>query len=78
MVLGFDDADIRAYLNGTSPYFGAIVGRVANRIANATFELDGVMYDLYVNDGNNTLHGGKVGEAGDGWVGGQTGGGERW
>lgn len=40
------------------PYFGGIVGRVANRIQNATFTLDGVTYQLGANDRGNTLHGG--------------------
>lgn len=44
--------------DGTSPYMGAIVGRVANRIANATFELDGQRYQLAPNNGPNCLHGG--------------------
>lgn len=43
--------------NGTSPYMGAIVGRVANRIAGARFELDGKTYTLNANNGPNTLHG---------------------
>lgn len=47
--------------NGTSPYFGCVVGRVANRIANAMFTLNGVKYSLPANDGPNTLHGGEKG-----------------
>ena len=38
-------------------YFGALVGRVANRIAGARFVLDGTEYKLYPNDGKNSLHG---------------------
>jgi aldose 1-epimerase len=43
------------------PYFGAIVGRYANRIANGTFALEGQTYTLPRNDGPNTLHGGTKG-----------------
>jgi aldose 1-epimerase len=58
IVLGHDDFD--GYLVNP-PYFGAIVGRYANRIANGTFTLDGVKYTLPKNDGQNTLHGGLIG-----------------
>ncbi|ANX00782.1 galactose mutarotase [Thermoclostridium stercorarium] len=44
-----------------SPYFGAIIGRHANRIENAVFELNGKEYRLAKNDGNNHLHGGIKG-----------------
>ena len=44
-----------------SPYFGAIVGRVANRIKDATFTLDGKQYKLNANDAPHHLHGGKKG-----------------
>lgn len=40
---------------------GAIVGRVANRIANGAFELDGKKYSLAKNNGENSLHGGLKG-----------------
>ena len=43
---------------GNSPYFGGIVGRVANRLANGTFNLDGQTYTTDKNDHGNTLHGG--------------------
>lgn len=42
-------------------YMGAIVGRVANRIGNAAFELNGKIYNLAANNGKNSLHGGTVG-----------------
>jgi aldose 1-epimerase len=58
VVLGFDD--LRGYLAG-HPYFGATVGRVANRIAKGKFTLDGKEYTLAVNDPPNTLHGGLKG-----------------
>lgn len=44
-----------------APYFGVVVGRVANRIAGATFDLDGRRYPLAPNDGRNQLHGGPGG-----------------
>jgi aldose 1-epimerase len=53
--LGFDG--LEGYL-GTHPYFGAIIGRYANRIAKARFTLDGVEYGLAANNNDNTLHGG--------------------
>ncbi|KAI4375283.1 hypothetical protein MLD38_013171 [Melastoma candidum] len=58
VVLGFDSAF--EYKNDTS-YFGSIVGRVANRIANARFKLNGVLYKLVPNEGKNMLHGGPKG-----------------
>ncbi|MEO7033456.1 MAG: aldose epimerase family protein [Polyangiaceae bacterium] len=45
----------------SSPYFGAIIGRVANRIADAKFELEGKTYHLAANNGVNSLHGGNKG-----------------
>jgi len=58
VVLGFDCLD--DYLAG-HPYFGAIVGRYANRIANGTFNLDGCRYKLAANNDHNHLHGGITG-----------------
>jgi aldose 1-epimerase len=58
VVLGFESPE--GYRQG-SPYFGATVGRVANRIRNARFELEGKEYDLAANDGENHLHGGVKG-----------------
>jgi galactose mutarotase-like enzyme len=46
---------------GNKPYFGALIGRFANRIANGRFTLDGNVFQLSVNEGRNTLHGGKRG-----------------
>jgi aldose 1-epimerase len=58
VVLGFDD--LHGYQE-KSPYFGAVVGRVANRIADARFELNGRIYTLSANEKPNSLHGGKRG-----------------
>jgi aldose 1-epimerase len=58
VVLGYDD--LAGYLS-SSPYFGAIVGRYANRIAGGQFTLNGVTYTLAQNDGPNHLHGGVEG-----------------
>ena len=58
IVLGFDSLD--AYLS-PHPYFGAIIGRYANRIANARFSLGGVEHHLAANDGRHHLHGGVTG-----------------
>jgi aldose 1-epimerase len=58
VVLGFDD--LQGYL-GNNPFFGALVGRYANRIAHGRFNLDGVEYKLALNDGPNSLHGGLKG-----------------
>jgi aldose 1-epimerase len=58
IVLGFDNLD--QYLGDTS-YFGAVVGRYGNRIAGGRFTLDGTVYQLTLNDGPNTLHGGLRG-----------------
>lgn len=58
VVLGFDSLD--GYL-GDNPYFGALVGRYANRIGHARFTLDGVLYKVPKNDGDNCLHGGLRG-----------------
>jgi aldose 1-epimerase len=55
VLLGFDQADM--ILRAGS--FGATLGRYANRIAKGRFTLDGETYELSVNDGENTLHGGK-------------------
>ncbi|POX53785.1 galactose-1-epimerase [Streptomyces sp. Ru71] len=56
--LGFDSLD--DYV-ASSPYFGALIGRYGNRIAKGRFTLDGKTYQLSVNDGDNSLHGGAKG-----------------
>lgn len=58
IVLGFDS--IEEYIQH-SPYFGAVVGRVAGRIKGAQFELDGKVYNLEKNENRNHLHGGIKG-----------------
>ncbi|MCQ2524803.1 MAG: galactose mutarotase [Lachnospiraceae bacterium] len=51
--LGFDNV---ADYEVNSSFFGAVIGPSANRIADASFEIDGVKYDIPVNDGKNNLH----------------------
>lgn len=57
--LGMESVD--AYVNSAEPYFGATIGRYGNRIAKGKFTLDGKEYSLFLNNGPNTLHGGKKG-----------------
>ncbi len=65
IVLGFPTLD--DYVTKNSPeagggvYFGALVGRYANRIAKGTFTLDGTTYHVPINNNGNSLHGGTVG-----------------
>ena len=56
VALGYDSLD--GYIKNNSPYFGAIIGRYANRIGKASFPLDGETYTLAANNGPNHLHGG--------------------
>ncbi|MFC9165106.1 aldose epimerase family protein [Streptomyces fungicidicus] len=56
--LGFDT--VAEYV-ASSPYFGALIGRYGNRIDQGRFTLDGTPYQLSVNDGENSLHGGSQG-----------------
>lgn len=58
VVLGYDS--LEAYTSN-NPYFGALIGRYGNRIAKGKFSLDGIQYQLNVNDGSNHLHGGAKG-----------------
>ena len=59
VVLGYDS--LAGFLQTGNPYFGCLVGRYANRIANAKFTLDGKEYTLAPNNDGNTLHGGIKG-----------------
>ncbi len=59
VVLGY--ADLAGYVSDDDPFLGALIGRYGNRIAGGTFELDGQTYQLPLNDGPNTLHGGPTG-----------------
>jgi aldose 1-epimerase len=59
VVLGFED--LAGYESDDDPYFGSLIGRYGNRIAGGTFDLDGETYQLPLNDGPNTLHGGPTG-----------------
>jgi aldose 1-epimerase len=66
VTLGFPDLEGYTMGRGDPPtpnpaYFGAIIGRYGNRIGNATFTLDGTAYQLDVNNGPNSLHGGFAG-----------------
>lgn len=59
VVLGHPN--IEDYINSEEPYFGAVCGRTGNRIAKGKFTLEGVDYQLAVNNGPNSLHGGIKG-----------------
>lgn len=59
VALGY--ASLKGYLGAADPFFGATVGRFANRIAKGRFTLDGHTYQLTINDGPNSLHGGVRG-----------------
>lgn len=59
VVLGFDK--LEPYKDGTSPYFGVVVGRVANRIEGGRFKVGGEEYQVSLNEKGNCLHGGACG-----------------
>ncbi|OKS84959.1 Aldose 1-epimerase [Mucilaginibacter polytrichastri] len=59
VILGYDS--LKSYQKPREPYFGAIIGRYGNRIAKGKFSIDGKAYQLDINDGVNTLHGGFKG-----------------
>jgi len=70
VVLGMDSVD--GYVKGV-PYFGAVVGRYGNRIAKGQFTLEGKQYKVTVNDGENSLHGGRKGFDKQAWKARETG-----
>jgi aldose 1-epimerase len=59
VILGYDS--LAGYLQKSNPYFGALVGRYANRISHGAFAIDGKTYTLALNNNGNTLHGGIKG-----------------
>lgn len=59
VIVGHDD--VNNFAESGEPFFGATIGRYGNRIKNGQFTLDGKKYELDVNNGPNTLHGGKGG-----------------
>lgn len=59
VILGYDS--LSGYLQKSNPFFGALVGRYANRISHGQFTIDGKQYTLALNDHGNTLHGGLKG-----------------
>jgi aldose 1-epimerase len=59
VVLGYDS--LEHYITKPEAFFGAIIGRYGNRIAKGKFELDGNAYQLPINNGVNSLHGGPNG-----------------
>lgn len=59
VVVGFNS--VEGYEKSTEPYYGGTIGRYGNRIAKGKFTLDGKQYQLSINNGVNTLHGGKKG-----------------
>ncbi|WP_410478380.1 aldose epimerase family protein [Pedobacter agri] len=65
VVVGFKS--VGDYEISAEPYFGATIGRFGNRIAKGKFTLDGKQYQLFTNNGQNTLHGGKKGYQGVVW-----------
>ena len=64
VLLGYSSFD--GWANNSS-FFGVTVGRYANRIGGAKFTIEGNEYSLYKNDGDSTLHGGRVGFASQVW-----------
>ncbi len=65
MILGYENP--RDYVTDNN-YLGAIVGRVANRIGAARFDMENVRYELDANEGRNSLHGGRAGLSYQNWA----------
>lgn len=65
VVLGYDK--LESYQKEGEPFFGALIGRYGNRIGEGKFTLDDKTYQLELNDGVNSLHGGKNGFFGKVW-----------
>lgn len=63
IVCGFEKLEtyLREDYLGSYPYFGAIIGRFGNRIAKGKLQIEGVNYEMAINNGPNHLHGGKIG-----------------
>jgi aldose 1-epimerase len=59
VVEGFDS--VSGFETSKEPYYGALIGRFGNRIAKGKFTLEGKQYSLFLNNGQNALHGGKPG-----------------
>ncbi|XP_076662937.1 galactose mutarotase isoform X2 [Andrena cerasifolii] len=66
IVLGFDN--VQGYTSASNPYFGATIGRVANRIGKGEFILNGIKYHVTRNKGQHSLHGGAKGWSSKVWI----------
>ena len=71
VIVGFDN--VEGFVNSLEPFFGATIGRYGNRIKGGKITVDGKTYQLDINNGPNTLHGGKKGFHNVMWEGQQTG-----
>lgn len=65
IALGYDN--IKTYLKSNEPFFGATIGRYSNRLAKGKFILEGKEYQIDINNGPNSLHGGKEGFSNQVW-----------
>lgn len=71
VIVGHDD--VKGFVNSGEPFFGATIGRYGNRIKGGKFTIDGNSYQLNLNNGPNTLHGGQGGFHNVMWEGAQVG-----